>query len=204
MANQETEHKGIFGKIMEHVTPDKQGDGGLLGKAVEVVKDRFDGDHDEKDKERERATPDKDGGGGLFGKAIDAVKDRVGGDDDEKDTKGGESAAGVTRGGMVPGAPADQQAGNWRSGASGQATQTAAGEGQVTGAGMNRVYTTRAGDSLAAIAAYFYGDAVHVQRLYDDNPELNLAQYGDGLPGGVRIKVSEDASRGDTVKNAGY
>ena len=72
-------------------------------------------------------------------------------------------------------------------------------EGTVSGAGLDRTYTTKAGDTLEAIAAYFYGAEVQRQRLLDDNPDLNLEQYGGSLPGGIRIRVSEDVSRGDTV-----
>jgi hypothetical protein len=72
-------------------------------------------------------------------------------------------------------------------------------EGTVSGAGLDRVYTTRAGDTLEVIAAYFYGTEIQRQRLLDDNPDLNLEQYGGSLPGGIRIRVSEDVSRGDTV-----
>ena len=87
------------------------------------------------------------------------------------------------------------------------ATATAAGQesdfGKVHGSGMGREYVTRDGDTLEAIGAYFYGDPVHAQRLIDDNPSVQ--EYsGKPLPAGIRLKVSEDASRGDAVKNSGY
>jgi hypothetical protein len=72
-------------------------------------------------------------------------------------------------------------------------------EGTVTGVGLERTYTTKAGDTLESIAAYFYGAEVHRQRLLDDNPDLNLEQHGSSLPGGIRIRVGEDVARGDTV-----
>lgn len=71
-------------------------------------------------------------------------------------------------------------------------------EGTVSGGGLFRTYTTKAGDSLEEIAAYFYGDAVQKQRLLDDNPFLS--SYGDtALPGGIQIHVGEDAARGDAI-----
>jgi nucleoid-associated protein YgaU len=78
------------------------------------------------------------------------------------------------------------------------AVATLTSEGKVEGAGMERTYTTKAGDRMEAIAAYFYGDPVHKQRLLDDNPALR-AFDGRDLPAGLEIKVGEDPNRGDTV-----
>jgi hypothetical protein len=80
--------------------------------------------------------------------------------------------------------------------------QGAAGEvtaddyGKVLGAGRDRVYITKEGDTLGDIAAFFYGDSQHQQRLLDDNPELSPDEI---LPAGMRLRVSEDAERGDAV-----
>jgi hypothetical protein len=74
-------------------------------------------------------------------------------------------------------------------------------EGKVTGSGLERKYTTKAGDKLEDIAAYFYGDPVHKQRLIDDNPALANWE-GRELPGGLTINVSEDPNRGDAVSTA--
>jgi phage tail protein X len=71
------------------------------------------------------------------------------------------------------------------------------GEGSIIGSGVSRYYVTKEGDTLEAIAAYFYGDPKHKQRLLDDNPSLLLE--GDTLPAGKQIAVSDDAARGDTV-----
>jgi len=46
------------------------------------------------------------------------------------------------------------------------------GYGQVTGSGMGRVYTTKEGDTLEDVAAFFYGDPAQKQRLLDDNPDI--------------------------------
>ena len=67
--------------------------------------------------------------------------------------------------------------------------------GQVTGAGRERVYTTKEGDTLADIAAFFYGDSSHTARLLSDNPELNRDTLV--VPAGMRLRVSEDADQGD-------
>lgn len=71
--------------------------------------------------------------------------------------------------------------------------------GQVTGSGMDRIYTTKVGDTLEDVAGFFYGDPKHRQRIIDDNPEWAGWQAGEPVPGGARIKVSEDTARGDTV-----
>jgi len=82
--------------------------------------------------------------------------------------------------------------------------QGAAGEvtvddyGKVLGAGRERTYITKEGDTLGDIAAFFYGDSQHQQRLLDDNPELNRDEI---LPAGMRLRVAEDADRGDTVSS---
>lgn len=74
-------------------------------------------------------------------------------------------------------------------------------EGKVAGAGLSRTYTTKAGDKMEDVAAYFYGEAVHKQRLIDDNPFLQ-AYEGKELPGGMTINVGEDPNRGDAVSTA--
>jgi len=68
--------------------------------------------------------------------------------------------------------------------------------GKVFGAGTERIYVTKEGDTLGALAAFFYGDSQHQQRLLDDNPELSPDAI---LAPGMRLRVSEDASRGDAV-----
>jgi len=74
---------------------------------------------------------------------------------------------------------------------------TASAAGTVVGGGPERVYVTKAGDTLEALAGFFYGDPAHRQRLLDDNPEL--AQQGGDVPAGTRLRVPEDPTRGDTV-----
>jgi nucleoid-associated protein YgaU len=64
--------------------------------------------------------------------------------------------------------------------------------GTVGGSGTGRTYTTRAGDTLDVIAAYFYGDPVHRQRILDENPNL-AASGGADLPEGTILRVPEDA-----------
>lgn len=81
------------------------------------------------------------------------------------------------------------------------ATATLTSEGKVGGSGLDRKYTTKVGDKLEDIAAYFYGDPVHKQRLIDDNPALKTWD-GRDLPAGLTINVSEDAGRGDAVSTA--
>ena len=71
--------------------------------------------------------------------------------------------------------------------------------GQVSGSGLDRTYVTKPGDTPDGVAAFFYGDTAHRQRLIDENPELARLQPGDQIPGGSRIKVSEDVARGDTT-----
>lgn len=71
--------------------------------------------------------------------------------------------------------------------------------GSVSGSGLDRTYITRSGDTLEAIAGFFYGDEQHRQRLIDDNPDFASVQPGETLPAGTRLSVSEDPSRGDTV-----
>ncbi len=71
--------------------------------------------------------------------------------------------------------------------------------GQASGSGMDRVYTTKQGDTLEDLAAFFYGDPVHRQRLIDDNPDFASLPSGETVPAGTTLKVSEDATRGDTV-----
>jgi hypothetical protein len=71
--------------------------------------------------------------------------------------------------------------------------------GQVTGSGKDRMYITKLGDTLESVAAFFYGDPVQRQRIIDDNPEWARYQAGASFPTGSRIRVPEDAARGDTV-----
>ena len=78
---------------------------------------------------------------------------------------------------------------------------TESGEyGQVTGSGTERGYVTQEGDMLATLAGFFYGDPAHRQRLLDDNPEL--AEQGEPLPAGMRLRIPEDPNRGDIVVSA--
>jgi hypothetical protein len=71
----------------------------------------------------------------------------------------------------------------------------------TTGSGLDRMYTTKAGDRLEDIAAYFYGDPVQKQRLIDDNPTLSQFD-GVELPAGLEMHVGEDASRGDAISSS--
>jgi len=176
------EKKGFLGKITDAFTQDDdekrqreesgKKHGGLLGKIEDAVMP--DRDRDERKTERSMppgASKPSEGGvmsGGILGK----IKDRFDGDDkDEQRT--------------APPAPAET-------------VDAMARWGKASGSGQSRMYTTRPGDALEGIAAYFYGDVKHVQRLLDDNPFLS--HYAGPLPGGVEIKVSEDAARGDSVK----
>ncbi|MBA3339308.1 MAG: tail protein X [Geodermatophilaceae bacterium] len=68
--------------------------------------------------------------------------------------------------------------------------------GQASGGGLERSYTTKEGDTLDDLAGFFYGDAAHRQRLLDDNPELAADAP---LAPGTRLRVPEDAERGDTA-----
>ena len=81
--------------------------------------------------------------------------------------------------------------------AAGGGGEVTGAEGSVVGSGAERVYVTKAGDTLEALAGFFYGDIAHRQRLLDDNPEL-AGRSGD-LPAGTRLRVPEDPTRGDTV-----
>ncbi len=67
--------------------------------------------------------------------------------------------------------------------------------GSVSGSGRERMYTTKEGDTLEDIAAFFYGDSTQKQRLLDDNPELHKDMVQ--LSPGMQLRVSEDAQRGD-------
>ena len=80
-------------------------------------------------------------------------------------------------------------------------TQDASTYGQVTGSGTDRTYTTKEGDTLEDIAALFYGDPAQKQRLLDENPELT--PDSPVLTPGMRLRVSEDTDRGDTVSSPG-
>ena len=73
------------------------------------------------------------------------------------------------------------------------------GFGQTSGEGTERTYVTKQGDTLEDIAAYFYGDPVHRQRLIDDNPDLAAVQPGESAPAGMTLRVGLDAARGDAV-----
>ena len=73
--------------------------------------------------------------------------------------------------------------------------------GQVTGSGRDRTYTTKEGDTLEDVAALFYGDPTHTQRLLDDNPELTADS--PALTPGMTLRVAEDAERGDAVSSSG-
>lgn len=72
--------------------------------------------------------------------------------------------------------------------------------GSVSGAGKERMYTTKEGDTLDDIAAFFYGDSAQKQRLLDDNPELHKDMVQ--LAAGMQIRVSEDAERGDVSRSS--
>ena len=72
--------------------------------------------------------------------------------------------------------------------------------GQVTGSGLERIYTTKEGDTLADLAAFFYGDPGQAQRLIDDNPDLSTES--ESLPPGTPLRVPEDPSRGDAVTSS--
>jgi hypothetical protein len=72
--------------------------------------------------------------------------------------------------------------------------------GSIIGSGKERYYVTKEGDTLEAIAAFFYGDPKQRQRLLDDNPSLMLE--GDALRAGKQIAVSEDAARGDAIPDS--
>ena len=79
----------------------------------------------------------------------------------------------------------------------GGGAEAAGAEGTVVGGGLERVYVTKAGDTLDDLAGFFYGDAAHRQRLIDDNPEL--AGQSGSLPAGTRLRVPQDPTRGDAV-----
>ena len=71
--------------------------------------------------------------------------------------------------------------------------------GGMSGSGKERTYVTKQGDTLEDVAAFFYGDPVHRQRIIDDNPEIASLAPGDTVPAGTTLKVGEDSERGDTV-----
>jgi phage tail protein X len=152
----------------------------------------------------------------LFGKVVEKIKDRFDGDNAAPAPR-----AEHTVGGHVPGvgtveAPAPSIPGVGTVETSAPTTPamdtvptahtpgagaTTSDHGQVIGSGVSRQYVTRAGDTLEGIGAYFYGDAKHAQRLRDDNPQL--ATYQAPLPGGLRLRVGEDPTRGDTLPPTG-
>jgi hypothetical protein len=120
-------------------------------------------------------------------KVAEEIKDRFDGDDEKEKAKEAQERS-------------EAEAKDARERAEAEATAVLSSEGKVEGAGLGRRYTTKAGDKLEDIAAYFYGDPVHKQRLIDDNPALS-AFDGRELPAGLTINVSEDASRGDAVSS---
>ncbi|MFN8557991.1 MAG: hypothetical protein U0531_11830 [Dehalococcoidia bacterium] len=150
--------------------------------------------------------------GGLFGKAFDRLRDRFDGNEEQEERRDQPAV-----GGFVPGvgaveadAPSIPGVGSVAAEAPGHAAapsmipgvgpvgvRDTGDDGRVFGSGLTREYVTREGDTLEAIGAYFYGDLIHAQRLRDDNP--TLARHSGPLPGGVRLRVSEDAARGDSV-----
>jgi phage tail protein X len=155
---------------------------------------------------------------GVFGKVFDRIKDRFDGEDSAPPRQADSQVSGHVPGVGTVGAPAPSIPGVGTVEASTPATAErdaapapagtlpptppdTSDHGQVIGQGVSRQYVTRAGDTLEAIGAYFYGDATHAQRLRDDNPQL--ATYRGPLPGGLRLNVGEDASRGDTLATGG-
>lgn len=74
--------------------------------------------------------------------------------------------------------------------------------GTVTGAGAERVYVTKDGDTFEAIATYFYGAEVHKQRILDENPSAMI--YNNlRIPGGVSLRVSEDVAAAPMTEDTG-
>ncbi len=71
--------------------------------------------------------------------------------------------------------------------------------GTIEGSGLSRVYVSRPGDTLESVAAFFYGDPIHRARIVEENPDWERYQTGAAVPAGTRLKVSEDASKGDAV-----
>ena len=180
--------KGILGKIVEAVTPngDRQEEqrvdggedrGGLLGKAVGAIKDRFEGD-ERREELRSTDSPHSER------PATEQPQATAGTPAYESGAAPGTPSAGDT---VTPGA----------AGTAGTGTATAGTDakyGQLSGGSTGREYVTRDGDTLEAIGAYFYGDPIHAQRLLDDNPQLQ--GHSGPLPAGMRLKVSDDADRG--------
>lgn len=161
---------------------------GLFGKAFDKIKDRFDGD-DDKDKQEKAAQEQPKPWSNEYanqGQTTDAAATSA-----PTSTDTGTTASGSFASESAP--STDQPTVNTT------AAEAQSDHGTVIGSGLERVYVTREGDTLEAIGAYFYGDPVQAQRLLDDNPEMNLRQYGEKLPGGLRIKAGEDAARGDFI-----
>lgn len=71
--------------------------------------------------------------------------------------------------------------------------------GQLSGSGVDRAYISKPGDTLEDLASFFYGDPAQRQRIIDDNSDWATLKPGAALPGGSRLKMSEDAARGDSV-----
>lgn len=153
--------KGIFGKIMDHVTPND--------------------DHDQKGGEQHHD-------GGLLGNVMDRIHHK-----DHKDEHASSDASPAATSASAPAATNQQS--QW-------SAPAASNEGRVSESGVNRMYTTRPGDTLEAIAAFFYGNPAQRQRIIDDNPGLGAMQPGATLSPGTNLHVGEDAARGDSVKGA--
>lgn len=64
--------------------------------------------------------------------------------------------------------------------------------GSMIGAGADRVYVSKDGDTLDGLAAFFYGDAAHRARILQENPSLpdNTHMLHDG----VQLRIPEDAA----------
>ena len=65
--------------------------------------------------------------------------------------------------------------------------------GEARGDGLNRSYMTKAGDTLEAIAAFFYGSEERRDALIERN--YGLDQYGPNatLPSGFVLRVPDEA-----------
>ena len=70
--------------------------------------------------------------------------------------------------------------------------------GTMQGSGLDRTYITRQGDTLDAIAAFFYGDGAHVARVQEENPDFASMGPGETLPAGTPLRVSFNPEKGDT------
>lgn len=163
---------------------------GLFKKIGEEIRERFDRDNDKKDKEKQEER-----------EAAPVAQETDSGTVESGATVGEAGTGSAVAESSSTAAPVPEAAGTTAPStaeASVTATAPASAEGTVSGSGLDRTYTTKTGDTLEEIAAYFYGDRVQKQRLIDDNPFLTRYD-GVQLPGGMQIHVSEDASRGDAV-----